>query len=81
VGVLTRSRHEKALLSKRKIDAFLALPPDPAGLRARNIGHVSVKPAHIDRPWSQQFCCVVDRQQGFRAQLSSGDQACCLRKS
>jgi NitT/TauT family transport system substrate-binding protein len=48
----------KELFVQRKIDAFLALPPDPQDLRARNIGHVIVDSAR-DRPWSQHFCCVL----------------------
>jgi NitT/TauT family transport system substrate-binding protein len=48
----------KELFIERKIDAFLALPPDPQDLRARNIGRVIVDSAR-DRPWSQHFCCVL----------------------
>ena len=48
----------KELFVQRKIDAFLALPPDPQDLRARKIGHVIVDSAR-DRPWSQHFCCVL----------------------
>jgi NitT/TauT family transport system substrate-binding protein len=48
----------KELFLQRKIDAFLALPPDPQDLRARKIGHVIVDSAR-DRPWSQHFCCVL----------------------
>src|SRR5947209_6085218 len=48
----------KELFVERKIDAFLALPPDPQDLRARKIGHVIVDSA-LDRPWSQHFCCVL----------------------
>jgi ABC transporter substrate binding protein/NMT1-like family len=47
----------KQLFVEHKIDAFLALPPDPQDLRARKIGHVIVDSA-LDRPWSQHFCCV-----------------------
>ena len=48
----------KELFIERKIDAFLALPPDPQDLRARKIGRVIVDSA-LDRPWSQHFCCVL----------------------
>ena len=48
----------KELFVEHKIDAFLALPPDPQDLRARKIGHVIVDSA-LDRPWSQHFCCVL----------------------
>jgi NitT/TauT family transport system substrate-binding protein len=48
----------KQLLAEGKIDAFLALPPDPQELRARGIGHAVVNSV-MDRPWSQYFCCMV----------------------
>jgi NitT/TauT family transport system substrate-binding protein len=54
----------KELFVERKIDAFLALPPDPQDLRARNIGHVIVDSAR-DRPWSQHFCCVLIGRKEF----------------
>jgi NitT/TauT family transport system substrate-binding protein len=54
----------KDLFVERKIDAFLALPPDPQDLRARNIGRVIVNSA-LDRPWSQHFCCVLIATKGF----------------
>jgi NitT/TauT family transport system substrate-binding protein len=54
----------KELFLQRKIDAFLALPPDPQDLRARNIGHVIVDSAR-DRPWSQHFCCVLIANKDF----------------
>ncbi len=46
------------LLAKGHIDGFLALPPEPQELRARNIGHAVVN-SIADRPWSQYFCCMV----------------------
>ena len=46
-----------------KVDAFLALPPEPQELRARNIGHVSQQ--LVDRPWSQYFCCVLAGNREF----------------
>jgi NitT/TauT family transport system substrate-binding protein len=45
------------LLSERKIDAFMAFPPEPQEIRAKKIGHVVVN-AMMDRPWSQYFCCL-----------------------
>ena len=54
----------KELFIDRKIDAFLALPPDPQDLRARKIGHVIVDSA-FDRPWSQHFCCVLIASKEF----------------
>ena len=54
----------KELFIEHKIDAVLALPPDPQDLRARKIGHVIVDSA-IDRPWSQHFCCVLTATKEF----------------
>jgi NitT/TauT family transport system substrate-binding protein len=54
----------KELFVEHKIDAFLALPPDPQELRARNIGHEIVNSA-LDRPWSQHFCCVFTATKEF----------------
>jgi NitT/TauT family transport system substrate-binding protein len=54
----------KELFVQRKIDAFLALPPDPQDLSARKIGHVIVDSAR-DRPWSQHFCCVLIGRKEF----------------
>jgi NitT/TauT family transport system substrate-binding protein len=48
----------KQLLAEGRIDAFLALPPDPQELRARGIGHAVVNSV-MDRPWSEYFCCMV----------------------
>ncbi len=41
-----------------KIDAFLAVPPEPQELRARKIGHTIVS-STVDRPWSQYYCCML----------------------
>jgi NitT/TauT family transport system substrate-binding protein len=46
------------LFAAGKIDAFIAFPPYPQELRAKQIGHVVVN-AMMDRPWSQYFCCMV----------------------
>jgi NitT/TauT family transport system substrate-binding protein len=54
----------KELFLEHKIDAFLALPPDPQELRARKIGHEIVNSA-LDRPWSQHFCCVLAGNREF----------------
>jgi NitT/TauT family transport system substrate-binding protein len=48
-------------------DAFLAFPPQPQELRAKQIGHVLIDTA-VDRPWSQYFCCVVAANRQFVAQ-------------
>jgi NitT/TauT family transport system substrate-binding protein len=41
-----------------EIDAFLAFPPEPQELRARNIGQIILN-STIDRPWSEYFCCML----------------------
>jgi NitT/TauT family transport system substrate-binding protein len=41
-----------------KIDAFLAIPPEPQDLRDRGIGHTILATA-VDEPWSQYFCCML----------------------
>jgi NitT/TauT family transport system substrate-binding protein len=46
------------LFIQGKIDAFLAFPPEPQELRARQIGRVILNSA-TDRPWSQYFCCLL----------------------
>ena len=46
------------LFAEGKLDAYLALPPEPQELHARKIGHVIVRTA-LDRPWSQYFCCAL----------------------
>ena len=46
------------LFIDRKIDAFLAVPPEPQELRARKIGHAIIN-SSTDRPWSQYFCCML----------------------
>jgi len=48
----------------RQADAFLAFPPQPQELRARQVGHVLVNTTR-DRPWSQYFCCVAVANQEF----------------
>jgi NitT/TauT family transport system substrate-binding protein len=52
------------LLAEGKIDAVLALPPQPQELRARQIGRVVVN-SMIDRPWSQYFCCMATGNREF----------------
>ena len=41
-----------------RIDGFMGFPPEPQLLRQRNVGHVLVN-THLDRPWSQSFCCIL----------------------
>jgi NitT/TauT family transport system substrate-binding protein len=52
------------LLAEKKIDGFLAAPPDSQELRAKKIGHVVVN-SMMDKPWSQYFCCMVAVNQEF----------------
>lgn len=52
------------LLAEKKIDAFLAAPPDAQELRAKKIGHVVIN-SMMDKPWSQYFCCMVAVNQQF----------------
>jgi NitT/TauT family transport system substrate-binding protein len=46
------------LFTDGKLDAYLALPPEPQELHARRVGHVILRTA-ADRPWSQYFCCAL----------------------
>ena len=52
------------LLGEKKIDGFLAAPPDSQQLRAKKIGHVLID-SMMDKPWSQYFCCMVAVNQPF----------------
>jgi NitT/TauT family transport system substrate-binding protein len=52
------------LLADGKIDAVLAIPPQPQELRARKIGHVVVN-SMMDRPWSNYFCCMAYTRRDF----------------
>jgi NitT/TauT family transport system substrate-binding protein len=46
------------LFAAGKIDAYLAIPPEPQELRSRGIRHVIFN-STVDRPWSQYFCCML----------------------
>ncbi|GLS21997.1 ABC transporter substrate-binding protein [Labrys miyagiensis] len=46
------------MFAARKIDAFLATPPQPQVMRERKLGHVILKTS-VDRPWSQYYCCML----------------------
>jgi NitT/TauT family transport system substrate-binding protein len=52
------------LLAEKKIDGFLAAPPDSQQLRAKKIGRVLID-GMMDKPWSQYFCCMVAMNQSF----------------
>ena len=51
-------------LAEGKVDARLAAPPSSYVLRAKKIGHVVVN-ITTDRPWSQDFCCVLTGNREF----------------
>jgi NitT/TauT family transport system substrate-binding protein len=59
-----RAADAMRLLAEKKIDAFIASPPDAQELRAKRIGHVVVN-STVDRPWSQYFCCMVAGNREF----------------
>jgi NitT/TauT family transport system substrate-binding protein len=46
------------LFAQGKTDAFLAFPPEPQELRARNVGRVILSTV-TDKPWSQYICCTL----------------------
>jgi NitT/TauT family transport system substrate-binding protein len=46
------------LFADGKVDAFLAFPPEPQELRAREIGRMILSTT-TDQPWSQYFCCMA----------------------
>lgn len=54
------------LFVEGKVDAYLALPPEPQELHARKVGHVILRTA-VDRPWSQYFCCALAGNKEFVA--------------
>ena len=62
--VAHRAGEAMRLLAEKKIDAFLAAPPDAQELRAKKIGHVVIN-SMMDKPWSQYFCCMVATNQQF----------------
>jgi NitT/TauT family transport system substrate-binding protein len=62
--VVHRAGEAIRLLAEKKIDAFLAAPPDAQELRAKKIGHVVIN-SMMDKPWSQYFCCMVAMNQQF----------------
>jgi NitT/TauT family transport system substrate-binding protein len=62
--VAHRAGEAMRLLAEKKIDGFLAAPPDAQELRVKKIGHVVVN-SMMDKPWSQYFCCMVAANQQF----------------
>ena len=61
---VTHATDSVRLLTEGKIDAFLAVPPEPQELRAKKVGHVVVNTMR-DRPWSQYFCCIATGNREF----------------
>jgi NitT/TauT family transport system substrate-binding protein len=59
-----RAADAMRLLAEKKIDAFIASPPDAQELRGKRIGHIVVN-STVDRPWSQYFCCMIAGNQEF----------------
>jgi NitT/TauT family transport system substrate-binding protein len=47
-----------------RFDAIMAGPPQPQQLRKAGYGHVLTS-MHSDRPWSQQFCCMLVANREF----------------
>jgi NitT/TauT family transport system substrate-binding protein len=56
--IVSPTRYSIELFATREVDAFLAFPPEPQELRARNIGRVILNTGR-DQPWSQYFCCML----------------------
>jgi NitT/TauT family transport system substrate-binding protein len=52
------------LFIDRKVDAFVAFPPQPQELRARKIGRVILSTS-TDQPWSQYLCCIIAGNNAF----------------
>jgi NitT/TauT family transport system substrate-binding protein len=53
-----------AAFAEGKIDAYLAIPPEPQQLRARHFNHVIFN-SIVDRPWSQYFCCMLSGNRDY----------------
>jgi NitT/TauT family transport system substrate-binding protein len=56
--VTTPDGNAMELFAEGKTDAFLAFPPEPQELRARNVGRVILSTV-ADKPWSQYICCTL----------------------
>jgi NitT/TauT family transport system substrate-binding protein len=62
--VTSREGNFMALFAQGQVDAFLAFPPEPQELRARNIGRMILS-LGTDQPWSQYFCCIAFGNRDF----------------
>jgi NitT/TauT family transport system substrate-binding protein len=58
------------VFAERKLDAYIAFPPQVQELHARKVGHVILRTA-MDPPWSQYFCCMMATMR----QISRRDKA------
>jgi NitT/TauT family transport system substrate-binding protein len=67
----------KELFVEHKIDAFLALPPDPQDLRAQH--RARHRRQRSRSPVVAALLLRVRRLQGIRAQVPGGDQTCATR--
>jgi NitT/TauT family transport system substrate-binding protein len=56
--VISPDKSPMELFIGGQIDAFLATPPEPQELRAKNIGHTILNTT-IDHPWSEYYCCML----------------------
>ena len=62
--ITLRAADAMRLLAEKRLDAFIASPPDAQELREQKVGHVIVN-STLDRPWSQYFCCMVAGNREF----------------
>jgi NitT/TauT family transport system substrate-binding protein len=62
--VISPEGNPMELFAEGKADAFLAFPPEPQELRARNLGSVIISTVQ-DNPWSQYLCCVLYSSRDF----------------
>jgi NitT/TauT family transport system substrate-binding protein len=62
--VTTPSEDSLRSFAAGKIDALIALPPEPQELHAKKIGRVIVN-SSLDHPWSQYFCCLLIAHREF----------------
>jgi NitT/TauT family transport system substrate-binding protein len=56
----------KPLVIQGKLDAYLALSPEPQLLHERGLSDVIMRTA-TDRPWSQYFCCSLATRRDYVA--------------
>jgi NitT/TauT family transport system substrate-binding protein len=65
INFVLKGRDEaRELFLAGKVDAFIAYPPDAQEFKAKKIGNLVVHSA-VDRPWSQNYCCMLTGNQKF----------------